>query len=143
MAQTFSTELAPTQASPAGVPSASNGYGARVHRYRASITLAAQASGDTVVLANIPPGSCFAGGDIVSDTSLGTATVSIGNASSAAKYKAAAVFTATDTPTQFGKAAAYAGAASSAVEQVLLTVGAAALPSSGQLVIDLYFSSPV
>ena len=47
MAQTYSTELAPTQLSPAQLPSATSGYGARIHRYRASITLAAQASGDT------------------------------------------------------------------------------------------------
>lgn len=143
MAQTFSTELAPTQTTPPGVPSTYSGYGARIHRYRASILLASQASGDTVVLANVPAGLCFAGGDITTDTSLSTATVSVGNATSAAKYKAAAVLTATDTPTQFGKAAALAGAASSAVEQVLLTVGTAALPASGQLVIDLYFSSPI
>lgn len=143
MAQTFSTELAITQASPAGVPSANEGYGARLHRYRASITLASQASGDTIVLANVPAGCVFAGGDIVSSVSLGSATVAIGNSTSAGKYRAAAVFTATDTPTQFGTATAYAGAASSAVEQVLLTVGTAALPSSGQLVIDLYFSSVI
>lgn len=143
MAQTFSTELAPTQATPPSVPSTYSAYGARDHRYRASITLAAQASGDTIVLANVPAGVCFEYGVIVSDTSLSTATVSVGNSTSAAKYKAAATFTATDTPTLFGKAAAVAGSASSAVEQVLLTVGTAALPASGQLVVDLYFSSPI
>ena len=142
MAQTYSTELAPTQTSPAGVPSAFSAYGAQDRRYRASITLASQASGDTIVLANIPAGMIFAGGTIVSDTSLGTATVSIGTASSAAKYKAAGTFTATDTPTNFGKASAYAQSALSAGEQVILTVGTAALPSSGQLVVDLYFSGP-
>lgn len=142
MTQTYSTELQPTQLSPAQLPSATSGYGARLHRYRASITLASQASGDTVVLANIPAGQCFAKGVIVTDTSLGTATVSVGNASSAAKYKAAAVFTATDTPTAFGKAAAVAAVPSTAQEQVLLTVGTAALPASGQLVVDLYFSGP-
>lgn len=142
MAQTYSTELQPTQLSPAQLASATSGYGARLHRYRASITLASQASGDTVVLAKIPAGQCFAHGVIVTDTSLGTATVAVGNSSSAAKYKAAAVFTATDTPTLFGKAAAVAGDPSSAQEDVLLTVGTAALPASGQLVVDLYFSGP-
>jgi len=142
MPQTYSTELQPTQLSPAQLPSATSGYGARLHRYRASIVLAGQASGDTVVLANIPAGQCFAYGSLVTDTSLGTATVSVGNASSAAKYKAAAVFTATDTPTAFGKASAIAGVPSTAQEQVLLTVGTAALPSSGSLVVDLYFSGP-
>jgi len=142
MAQTFSTELQPTQLSPAQLPSATSGYGARFRRYRASITLASQASADTVVLANIPAGYCFAYGVITSGVSLGTATVAIGNASSAGKYRAAAVFTATDTPTPFGTAAAVAGVPSTAQEQVLLTVGTAALPASGQLVVDLYFSGP-
>lgn len=142
MAQTYSTELQPTQLSPAQLPSATSGYGARFRRYRASIALAAQASGDTVVLANIPAGYCFAFGVITTDTSLSTATVSVGNAGSAAKYKAAAVFTATDTPTLFGKASAVSGVPATAGEQVLLTVGTAALPGSGTLVVDLYFSGP-
>lgn len=142
MAQTFSNELAPTQTSPAGVPSATQGYGARIHRYRASITLAAQASADTVVLANIPAGQCFVRGDVTSSVSLGTATVAVGNATTPAKYKAAAVFTAVDTPTPFGGAAAIAAQPSTAQEQVILTVGTAALPGAGTLVVDLYFSGP-
>ena len=142
MAQTYSNELAPTQLSPAQLPSATQGVGARIHRYRASITLASQASGDTVVLANVPAGQCFAGGELVSSVSLGTATVAIGNSTTAGKYRAAAVFTAVDTPTQFGTAASFAADPSTAQEQVLLTVGTAALPSSGTLVVDLYFSGP-
>jgi hypothetical protein len=142
MAQTFSNELAPTQTSPAGVPSATQGYGARIHRYRASITLAAQASADTVVLANIPAGQCFVRGDVTSSVSLGTATVAVGNATTPAKYKAAAVFTAVDTPTPFGGAVAIAAQPSTAQEQVILTVGTAALPGAGTLVVDLYFSGP-
>lgn len=142
MAQTFSTELQPTQLSPAQLPSATQGYMARFRRYRASITLAAQASADTVVLANIPAGYCFAGGEITSSVSLGTATVSVGNATTPAKYKAAAVFTSVDTPTPFGPAAALAAQPSTAQEQVILTVGTAALPGAGTLVVDLYFSGP-
>lgn len=142
MAQTYSTELAPTQTTPAGIPSAFSGYGANDRRYRASITLASQASGDTIVLANVPAGMIFAGGVIVTDTSLGTATVAVGTATSAAKYKAAATLTATDTPTNFGKASAYAQSALTGQEQIILTVGTAALPASGQMVVDLYFSGP-
>lgn len=142
MAQTFSNELAPTQTSPAGVPSATQGYGARYRRYRASITLASQASADTVVLANIPAGYCFAGGVITASVSLGTSTVAVGNATTPGKYRAAAVNTAVDTPTNFGTAATLAAAPSTAQEQVILTVGTAALPASGTLVVDLYFSGP-
>lgn len=142
MAQTFSTELQPTQLSPAQPPSATSGYGARYRRYRASITLAAQASADTVVLANIPAGYCFAFGVITASVSLGTATVAVGNSGAAGKYRTAAVFTATDTPTPFGNTAAVASLPATAQEQVLLTVGTAALPGAGTLVVDLYFSGP-
>lgn len=142
MAQTFSTELQPTQLSPPQLPSATQGYMARFRRYRASITLASQASADTVVLANIPAGYCFAGGEITASVSLGTATVAVGNSGAAGKYRAAAVNTAVDTPTPFGTAVSLAGQPSTASEQVLLTVGTAALPASGTLVIDLYFSGP-
>lgn len=141
MAQTYSTELQVTQTTPADVPSASDGYGAAPKRYRASIALAAQAIGDTVVLANVPPGMVFAYGVVNTDTSLGLATLAVGNASSAAKYRAAATFTATNTPTLFGANAAVGAAASSATEQVIATVGAAALPASGNLVVDLYFTN--
>lgn len=143
MAQTYSTELAGTQASPPSVPSSTQGYAARLHRYRASITLASQASADTVVLAQVPAGVCFAYGVVTSSVSLGTATVAVGNSTTAGKYRAAAVFTAVDTPTLFGVTTAVAGQPSTAQEQVILTVGTAALPASGTLVVDLYFSSPV
>ena len=141
MANTYSTELAPTQTVPADRSSALAGYDARVRRYRASITLASQASGDTITLCNKPAGYTFAYGVMGSDTSLGSTTVAIGNSTTAAKYKAAATFTATDTPTLFGKAAAVAETSPTA-ETVLATLGAATAPSSGQLVIDLYFSAP-
>lgn len=142
MAQTYQSLLSGVDSLPVVKASAIDGYEARLRRFCAPITLASQASGDTIVLADVPAGYKFAYGVINTDTSLGTATVSIGNASSAAKYKAAATFTSTDTPTPFGKASAEAAGASSATERVLLTIGTASLPSSGQLVVDLYFSHP-
>jgi hypothetical protein len=142
MAQTYQSLLSGVDSLPVVKASAIDGYEARVRRFRAVITLASQASGDTIVLADIPAGFLFAGGEITSSASLGTATVAVGNSTSAGKYRAAAVFTATDTPTNFGTAATLGGSASSAAERVILTVGTAALPSSGTLVVDLYFSHP-
>lgn len=143
MAQTFSTELAGIDSVPAVKPSATAAYFARLKRFRATITLAAQASGDTIVLADIPAGMTFAYGVLTTSATLGAATVAVGNATTPAKYKAAAVFTTADTPTLFGTAAAGAAqAALTASERVLLTIAAAALPASGTLVVDLYFSSP-
>lgn len=141
MAQTYCTELQPTQATPPQRVTASAGQGARKRTYRSTIALAAQAIGDTVVLANIPAGYTFAGGHVNTDTSLGTATISIGTAASAAYFKAAAVQTATDAPAVFGKAAAVAEVAPAA-RQVVLTVGAAALPGAGTLVVDMDFIAP-
>lgn len=141
MAQTYCTELQPTQANPPQAIHAAAGQGARKRSYRSTVTLASQASGDTVVLANIPPGQIFAGGRITTDTSLGTATIAVGTSGSAAYFKAAGTFTATDTPTAFGKAAAMAETSPDG-RQVIATVGTAALPSSGTLVIDLDFIAP-
>jgi hypothetical protein len=142
MAQTYSVECAGIDFVPSIKPSAISAYHARLRRFRATVTLASQASGDTVVLADIPSGFVFAGGEMVSSVSLGSSTVALGNASAAGKYRAAAVFTAVDTPTPFGPATAFSGAASTATERVLLTVGTATLPASGTLVVDLYFSHP-
>lgn len=143
MAQTYATEVAGIGSTPVVKPT-SPGYGARLRRYRATITLASQADGDTVVLARIPAGSVFAYGIINTDTSLGSSTVAVGISGTAAKYKAAATFTATNTPTLFGKTAPSGFSATetlTADEIVLLTNTTAALPSSGTLVIDLYFSN--
>lgn len=126
--------------------------GGNVRRYRAVVTLAAQAAG-AYALVTLPPGHTFAYGVVTSSVSLGTSTIAVGIAGSAAKYKAAAVFTAVDTPTLFGNAAAV-GAASALTstvgsspkgtgvdEAVILTVAAAALPASGTLVVDIYTSA--
>lgn len=142
MAQTYSVECAGIDNVPAIKPSAISAFHARLRRFRATVNLTAQASGDTVVLGDIPAGFVFAGGEITASVSLATATIAVGNASSAGKYRAAAVYTAVDTPTPFGTTAGISGAVSTAVERILLTVGTAALPGAGTAVVDLYFSHP-
>ena len=113
--------------------------GGNLRRYRATVTLASQASGSAVTLCRLPAGVAFAFGVLTGSVSLGTATVSIGPASSAAKYRADAVHTAT-APTLFGLASAVDDAPLAAEETVLLTIATAALPSSGTLVVDIYAS---
>lgn len=127
--------------------------GGRLRRFRSVITLASQAQGAVDLGIRVPPGHIFAYGVLNTDTSLGTSTVALGTSGSTAKYKAGAVFTATDTPTLFGKAAvAGASAKTSGTvgsspkgtgtdEDLIMTVGAASLPSSGTLVVDFYFSA--
>lgn len=135
----YSTELASITAQPV-VKAASAGYGARLIRFRASITLASQTTSDTIVVAVIPAGYAFAYGLITTDTSLGSSTVAIGITGTVALYKAAATFTATDTPTLFGKAAAIAQATLTADQTIFITIAAATMPASGQLVVDMFFS---
>ena len=62
-------------------------------------------------------------------------------AGTAAKYRAAAVFTAA-APTLFGVSTAVDDAPLTAQEVVILTNTTAALPASGTLIVDLYFSAP-
>lgn len=140
MAQTFATEVAGLDTTPI---SNSNGavQGGRIRRFRATITLASQADGDTVVLAQVPAGYAFAYGIINASATLGSSTVAVGVAGTPAKYRAAAVFTAA-APTLFGVSTAVDDAPLSAAETVILTNTTAALPSSGTLIVDLYFSAP-
>lgn len=140
MAQTYATEVSGLYDIPATKPSASV-VGGRLRRFRATVTLASQADGDTVVLAKVPAGHVFAYGVLTGSASLGSSTVAVGIAGTAGKYRAAATHTAT-TPTFFGVASAVAAAPLTAEETVILTNTTAALPSSGTLVVDLYFSAP-
>lgn len=152
---TYSQQTAGYAANPIIKP-ADVGYGQVARRYRATINLAAvntgqtttQAgvgTGDWILLGIIPAGSVFDFGVITSSVTLGTSTVAIGTSpthGSNGQYRAAATFTAVDTPTLFGTAAAQSGAPLTADTRVFLTVATAALPSSGTLVVDLYFNSP-
>lgn len=140
MAQTYATEIAGQASTP--ITMANGGVvGGRLRRFRATVTLASQASGDTIVLAKLPAGYAFAFGIINASATLGTATVAIGNSTTAGKYRAAAVFTAA-APTLFGDVAAEDDAALTAEETVIATVGSAALPSSGTMVVDIFASAP-
>ena len=106
--------------------------------YQATIDLNSQASGDTIVIAKALQGEKFVSGVITSDTSLGSATIKIGNIDDDDKYKADAVFTATDTPTLFGNAEAMKALEDD--EEIFITVGTAALPASGKLKVSMLFS---
>lgn len=140
MTQTYASEISgqsttPTTKADGGV------VGGRLRRYRATITLASQADGDTVVLTKVPAGSVFAFGVLNASATLGSATIAIGNSTTAGKYRADAVFTAA-APTLFGLYSAADDAALEAEEEVIMTIDTAALPSSGTLLVDLYFSAP-
>lgn len=123
----------------------------------ADIVLASQtyASNNVIALARFPVPFVLTGIVMLTDTSLGSSTVALGNAADtkSAIYKAAGTFTSTNTPTQVGLAAtmgvpilegvdAYTGETSSysaahnggaLYEDICATIGAADLPASGNL----------
>jgi hypothetical protein len=115
--------------------------GAKVRRIRATFDMAAQVAGSFLQIGVRPQGSAFAGLRLTTDTSLGAATVSAGSVASPARDKAAAVFTAVDTPTDFAKTASLAADPLTADEIVGLTTAAAALPASGILVAEYYYTT--
>lgn len=132
-------------------------YGSRNFRFRSVINLAAVATGtfgsaqagisttDWAMLAIIPAGYVFGFGIITSSVTLSTAVVAIGTSpthASNGQLRAAGTFTAVDTPTLFGPASAQAAAAYTTDTPIYLTAATAAVPSSGTLVIDLYYSKP-
>lgn len=136
MANTRGTQMTKVNAGTTPAPGFVDGS---VRSFVETVTYASQASGDTIEVARLPKGAVVLGGLITTDTSTGTATLSIGISGSAAKYKAAAVFTATDTPTLFGKTAAL-NVALSAEETVIITIGTAALPASGTLAVTFFYT---
>lgn len=140
MTTTYSNDISGAYATPATKVSGA-AVGGRLRRLRAVITLASQADGDIVVLGKLPAGSIFAYGVLNASATLGTSTIAVGISGTAAKYRAAAVFTAA-APTLFGTSTSVDDSPLSAEEEVILTNTTAALPSSGTLIVDLYYSAP-
>lgn len=134
------TTVGTTTAAATGYKPAATVYGARIKRFRAYVTYAAQTTSDTITLANIPPGATFMYGVLNADTSSGSTTIAIGISGTAGKYRAAAAFTSTNTPTIFGVCAPAFAGPSAAEEQIIATLAGATAPGSGNLVVDLYFS---
>ncbi len=117
-----------------------NEVNAKLYRFKATIELAAQASGDVVELFKVPAGMSFVTGILNASASLATSTIKIGTADDDDKYRASATHTAT-APTLFGAQAGFVEGGNTTEEVVLLTVGTAALPASGTLVVDMIFSA--
>ena len=133
----YGTFTAPVGTNPRGNVSGAH-QGARVRVWRETITLATQPTADQIIIAdNVPLGSTFLFGVLTTTVSLGTSTIAIGTIASTGKYRAAAVFTSTDTPTLFGVTAGQAPL--TAAETVQITIATAALPASGTLTTALFY----
>jgi hypothetical protein len=123
----------------AGTPTDPGFVNGSVRSFLEVVTLAGQAATDTVVVARLPKGAVLRGARIMTDTSLGTSTIAIGVSGTTGKYRAAAVFTTTDTWEEIGQAADF-HAALSAEEEVFISIGAAALPASGRLLVQFDYA---
>jgi hypothetical protein len=122
----------------AGTP-AQGFYNATPRTSTAVVTMAAQATTDTIVVGLIPKGSVFLYGVLnASATMGGTATVAIGITGATGKYRAAAVYAAA-APEVFGVGAA-AGVAETADRVVFVTIAAAALPAGGSFSVTLFYT---
>lgn len=123
----------------AGTPPAPGFVDGSVRVFCEEVTLAGQATSDTIEVARLPKGAIPLCGVIETDTSFGTSTIAVGIAGDTGKYRAAATFTATDTPTLFGAAAAV-GDALAEEETVFVTIGTAALPGAGTLRVIFFYA---
>ena len=98
----------------------------------------AEATGTYAIGAPLPAGAVPVLGCLVTSASTGTATVAIGNKDSATRYRSGTVLSQVDTPTLFGPGLVV-GSTTPLSEQLMLTVGTAALPAAGRLVIMLLY----
>lgn len=105
------------------------------------ITLASQIAGSLFYIGTLPIGAVYEDTVLTTDTSLGSTTVGVGTLASSVSLGAAAVLTATDTPTVKSKASAKAAAPLTAPVDVYLITAAATLPASGTLVSELRYKT--
>ena len=141
MVTTYSTEAQPALNTVPARRADGSVWTAKLRRFRATVALSGQGNGDDVVLFRVPAGSVFAYGVLNTSISLGTSTLAVGVSGTTNRYRNAGDLTVPDTPTLFGNTAEVSGAGLATDIDVLLTIGAAALPGSGTLVVDMYFSN--
>jgi hypothetical protein len=158
-ASTFSTQMTQLTGNAGGgiqsLPPVTT-VGGRERVFVANIGLASQASGSIIGVARLPLGAIITGITLLTDTSLGSATIALGDTNSAALFAAAATLTNVNTPTRVGLAATHGapitagydcttGASTAApkggqYEDVTLTTASASLPSTGNLAIIFEYS---
>ena len=99
---------------------------------------AGEATGSYAIGAPLPAGAVPVFGCLVASASTGSSTLAIGNRDNASRYRAGTILAQTDTPVLFGPGLVL-GSATAATEQLMLTVGNAALPAAGRLIIMLLY----
>ena len=121
--------------------------GARVKVLAKKVTLAAAGAfdvnnGDTIIWGELPKGALPLFGVLVASATMGaSATLDMGFNGAAAALRAAAVFTAADTPTFYGKASGLL-VPLTAKKKLQSVIAVADLPTSGTLINMLFYSLP-
>lgn len=133
MANFNTTQIAGMVTAPFQLPTAELGYGAKEYCYLTSITYASQASGSTITGPTVPKGRLVKSIELFTSVSTGSATLAVGNATTAAKYIAAAAITSAGVSTEGNLAIADPPVISTADESIIVTTAAASLPASGVL----------
>ena len=136
MAALYGTQMTKLNA---GTPADPGFVDGGVKSFMESVILASQTTADTIAVARLPKGAVLRGARIMTSVTLGAATITIGIAGDTGKYRAAAVFTTTDTWEVIGQAADF-HTALSAEEEVIVTIAAASLPASGMLLVQFDYS---
>lgn len=141
MAQTYSNENAGIDAVPPVIPSALQAFSARVRVFRATIPLTGQAVGDTIVLGDIPAGYIFHYAVLNASVTLGTATLDL-TLEGSVELAPPTGLTAASSPAVVASIASDSAEALTKQTRAYATVMSEALPASGTLVIDMFWSDP-
>lgn len=119
--------------------------GGKVHALVATIDLAANAVliGDTIDWGSLPKGAVPIIGFLTGSVSMGTAVLDVGITGTAAAFRAAATFTAVDTPTAFMKGSAI-GIAMTGTTRVQSVIATGNMPNSAtnKLTMVLLYTTP-
>lgn len=138
MAQGYAMELIGvldgTLSPPAKADGRKQGGTLRCYQYTLDLAAATTAKniGDTNLLARLPRGERFLSGMLNPSVGLGAAaTIAIGIAGTPAKYRAAAIQNTAEARESFGLSTALDDEPLLASEDVIMTIGVAALPGAG------------
>lgn len=114
--------------------------GGRVRVFVENFAYASQAAGSTLTAAQLPAGALVLGFELITDTSTGSATLSVGTAANASLYAAAAAYTTTNATIVVGNTAGPLAGRLASATSIILTTATAALPASGNLVFMTYYT---
>lgn len=115
---------------------------ANVATFDLSLAAVKKAAGDTNVCFRIPKGCKPLYGYLLSSATMGaSATIAVGIAGAAGKYRAAAAHTTANEPKLFMVSAAADDAPLAAYEDVIITIATDALPGAGVLQVVLLTSA--